>query len=52
MFGIFSVVSVDPKYENMLIRLQEAIEDGRADGDCQSKYKCFGSTTTDHFNLT
>lgn len=46
------MVSLDPKYEEMLVRLQEAIEDGRADGDCQSKYKCFDSTTVDNFNLT
>lgn len=52
-FIIFSVISVDTKYEKMLIRLQEAIEDGRADGDCQAKYKCSESSskTEDNFNL-
>ncbi|KAE9545232.1 hypothetical protein AGLY_000775 [Aphis glycines] len=46
------VVPVDAKYERMLIKLQEAIEDGRADGDCQAKYKCSESTSNeDNFNL-
>lgn len=46
------VVPIDVKYEQMLIKLQEAIEDGRADGDCQAKYKCSDSTSTeDNFNL-
>jgi len=48
----FSVVPIDVKYEQMLIKLQEAIEDGRADGDCQAKDKCSESTSTeDNFNL-
>ncbi|CAI6351470.1 unnamed protein product [Macrosiphum euphorbiae] len=47
-----AVVPLDAKYEQMLIKLQEAIEDGRADGDCQAKYKCSESTSTeDNFNL-
>ncbi|CAH1711568.1 uncharacterized protein LOC114129799 isoform X1 [Aphis gossypii] len=46
------VVPVDAKYERMLIKLQEAIEDGRADGDCQAKYKCSEPTSNeDNFNL-
>uniref|UniRef100_A0A2S2PQC0 Uncharacterized protein n=1 Tax=Schizaphis graminum TaxID=13262 RepID=A0A2S2PQC0_SCHGA len=47
-----AVVPVDAKYERMLIKLQEAIEDGRADGDCQAKYRCSESTSNeDNFNL-
>ncbi|XP_060868150.1 uncharacterized protein LOC132943260 isoform X2 [Metopolophium dirhodum] len=47
-----AVVPLDAKYEQMLIKLQEAIEDGRADGDCQAKYKCSESASTeDNFNL-
>ncbi|VVC32830.1 Hypothetical protein CINCED_3A003253 [Cinara cedri] len=43
------VIPVDEKYEKTLIRLQEAIEDGRANGDCQAKYKC-SESTEDNFN--
>ncbi|XP_025204328.1 uncharacterized protein LOC112601109 [Melanaphis sacchari] len=47
-----AVVPVDAKYERMLIELQEAIEDGRADGDCQAKYKCSEpNNNEDNFNL-
>lgn len=43
---------MDVKYEKMLTRMQEAIDYGRMDGDCQSKYKCFGSPTEgDHLNM-
>ncbi|XP_025424606.1 uncharacterized protein LOC112693651 isoform X2 [Sipha flava] len=46
------VIPLDSKYEKMLIELQEAIEDGRANGDCQAKYKCSEPTNTeDSFNL-
>lgn len=46
------MISLDEKYEQMLIKLQEAIEDGRADGDCPAKYKCADSSNTeDEFNL-
>ncbi|VVC25689.1 Hypothetical protein CINCED_3A021290 [Cinara cedri] len=49
-------VPLDAKYETILAGLHEAIEDGRAvGGDCRSKYKCFGSHTSDdadRFNLT
>lgn len=49
----FSVIPLDEKYEKMLTKLQEAIEDGRMIKDCQAKYKCFGSTTVpDDLNLT
>lgn len=51
-FDIFSVIPLDAKYEKMLIELQEAIEDGRANGDCQAKYKCSEPTNAeDGFNL-
>jgi len=43
----FSLIPIDAKYEQMLIKLQEAIEDGRADGDCQAKYKCSESASTE-----
>ncbi|XP_022172860.1 uncharacterized protein LOC111035523 [Myzus persicae] len=45
------VIPLDPKYEKTLIRLQEAIENGMAVGDCESKYKCFDSTVADNFNI-
>lgn len=47
----FSVIPLDGKYENMLTRLQEAIEDGRADGDCQAKYKCSEPGSNENINL-
>lgn len=42
----FSVIPLDQKYETILERLQEAIEDGRANGDCQAKYQCSDQTDT------
>lgn len=49
---VFSVVPFDVKYEKMLNRLEEAIEDGRTNGDCQAKYKCFTKVSADHIGLT
>lgn len=49
------MIPLDVKYETILEGLQEAVEDGRADADCTSKYKCFESNTNDEadrFNLT
>ncbi|XP_026814007.1 uncharacterized protein LOC113554386 [Rhopalosiphum maidis] len=45
------VIPLDSKYEKTLTRLQEAIENGMADGDCESKYKCFGPTNSDTFKF-
>ncbi|XP_025424621.1 uncharacterized protein LOC112693657 isoform X2 [Sipha flava] len=46
------VVPLDTKYEQMLIELQEAIDNGKAGGDCQVRYKCYGPNNVDRFNLT
>ncbi|XP_050424477.1 uncharacterized protein LOC126835737 isoform X2 [Adelges cooleyi] len=43
------IVPMDSKYEKMLNRLQEAIEDGRANADCQAIYKC-SEPLNDRFN--
>lgn len=48
-YDVFSVIPLDTKYEKTLIRLQEAIENGMTDGDCESKYKCLGPTADDYF---
>lgn len=39
---IYSFLPLNIKYDKILIVLQEAIDYGRADGNCRSKYKCFG----------
>ncbi|XP_025204329.1 uncharacterized protein LOC112601110 [Melanaphis sacchari] len=44
-------IPLDAKYEKTLTRLQEAIENGMANEDCESKYKCFGPTAADTFNI-
>ncbi|XP_050549157.1 uncharacterized protein LOC126910551 isoform X1 [Daktulosphaira vitifoliae] len=43
------VIPLDNKYEKMMNRLQEAIEDGRANANCQAIYKC-SEPPNDRFN--